>query len=377
MRVRRISSLISVGLVALLVGAASGHGRGWLAPEDRLDDATYFRLFVEFSEPNGFFQSDNLVSNETTYPALIPEIAKRASDRSAYVGVGPEQNFSYIAALRPRIAFIVDIRRQNAMLHLLYKAVFEASATRADFLSVLFSRGAPSLPADASIERLLEAFRETPPDTAAFDRNLADIRHHLTKTRGFALTDEDFAGIKYVYTAFFEEGPALQYSFGAWRRARPFPTFAELMTATDDRGIVGSFLATEETYGAIRDLQRRNLIVPVVGDFAGGRALQSVASYLKGRGFTMTVLYTSNVEQYLFRSEDWRNFYANVALFPVATQSVLVRSVFNRNVDPFIVSGGPWPWRRGTLHLDPIESLNRSFERGEIASYQQILARSR
>ena len=85
-------------------------------------------MFSEFSEPSGFFQSDNLVSNETTFPNLLPEIASRASGQSAYLGVGSEQNFSYLAALKPRIAFIVDIRRQNAILHLLYKALFEMSS---------------------------------------------------------------------------------------------------------------------------------------------------------------------------------------------------------------------------------------------------------
>ena len=44
-----------------------------------------------------------------------------------YIGVGPEQNFSYIARLRPTIAFIVDIRLENRNLHLLHKAVIELS----------------------------------------------------------------------------------------------------------------------------------------------------------------------------------------------------------------------------------------------------------
>ena len=57
-----------------------------------------------------------------------------------YLGVGPEQNFTYITAVRPRMAFILDIRRGNLQEHLLYKALFELSADRAEFLSRLFSR---------------------------------------------------------------------------------------------------------------------------------------------------------------------------------------------------------------------------------------------
>ena len=61
-----------------------------------------------------------------------------------YIGVGPEQNFTYIARLRPSTAFIIDIRRENRSLHLLYKALFEISRDRADFVSRLFSPARPA-----------------------------------------------------------------------------------------------------------------------------------------------------------------------------------------------------------------------------------------
>ena len=76
-------------------------------------------------------------------PARHPDAAADARPASAYVGVGPDQNFTYIAALKPRIAFIVDIRRQNMLLHLMYKALIEMSPTREEFLSRLFSRPMP------------------------------------------------------------------------------------------------------------------------------------------------------------------------------------------------------------------------------------------
>ena len=43
-----------------------------------------------------------------------------------------------------RWPFIVDVRLENRSLHLLYKALFELSTDRADFVSRLFSRGAPA-----------------------------------------------------------------------------------------------------------------------------------------------------------------------------------------------------------------------------------------
>ena len=100
-------------------------------------------MVIDFSEPDGFFRSDNFISNETTFQEVIPELKKRVSPNGVYLGVGPDQNFTYITALQPRMAFIIDIRRQNMLQHLMYKAIIEMSDDRADFMSRLFSRPRP------------------------------------------------------------------------------------------------------------------------------------------------------------------------------------------------------------------------------------------
>ena len=107
----------------------------------RLTDGEFWRLIEDISEPNGFFRSENLVSNEDTFQFVIPDLQRIVKPNGVYLGVGPDQNFTYIVALRPRIAFITDVRRGNLHLHLMYKALFELSADRAEFLSRLFSRG--------------------------------------------------------------------------------------------------------------------------------------------------------------------------------------------------------------------------------------------
>ena len=160
MTIRRAAALACALLLLLLLPGSWLDARRPTLP-DRLDDAAFWRLLTECSEPGGTFRSENLVSNERAFPAVLPEVARRSSPAAAYIGVGPEQNFSYLAALKPRIAFIVDIRRQNAVLHLLYKAIFELSPTRAEFLSRLFSRprarhlGPSSTPRD-----LMQAFAD-------------------------------------------------------------------------------------------------------------------------------------------------------------------------------------------------------------------------
>ena len=59
------------------------------------------------------FRSDNLVSNEIYMQTIIPELQTVTKPGRVYLGVGPEQNFTYIAALKPRMVFIIDIRRGN------------------------------------------------------------------------------------------------------------------------------------------------------------------------------------------------------------------------------------------------------------------------
>jgi len=367
----RGAGLVCAGLLLFLLLPGGGSDARWSGPADRIDDAAFWRLFSELSEPGGAFRSDNLVSNERGFPSVLPGIMQRASGAGAYVGVGPEQNFSYLAALRPRIAFIVDIRRENAILHLLYKSIFELSPSRAEFLSRLFSRPRPRhLGTQSGARDLFEAYAVVPPSADLFEAHVGEVRSHLAEKHHFALGKEDFEALRRFYSAFFESGPDLSYSPRAFRRGRPFPSYAELMTATDDQGIPRSFLANEENYLALRELQRRNLIIPVVGDFAGNKALTGIAARLRERRLTVTVFYASNVEFYLFRSDGWSRFYGNLAALPVDGRSVLVRSIFRG-----FGMGYPGTGMAGRLQLDPIEDLVRAFRQGEISSYADLLAR--
>jgi hypothetical protein len=360
----------------------------------RLDDRTFWSLVAEFSEPNGFFRSDNLVSNETVFQHVIPSLQQALLPASAYVGVGPDQNFTYIAAIKPRIAFIVDIRRQNMLLHLMYKALIEQSPTRAQFLSRLFSRPVPAGLSDSdSADAMLAAFQNEGVDGVAFERNLADIHRHLLRRHGFALSGGDLGGIDYVYRAFYSAGPDIRYSFGRGAGWQPFPTYKDLMVADDGQGTQRGYLASEDLYRALRDMQERNLIVPVVGDFAGPKALRSVARYLDLHHATVTAFYTSNVEQYLFHGDAWQRFYENVAALPINTRSTFIRAFFNNqgrvfNAQP--IPNGPSPGAiqipngvvppagpRSETLLNPIATLLAAYAEGHINSYYDVIEISR
>lgn len=296
-----------------------------------LTDREFWDFFVTNSEDGGSFPSENFVSNEQSYQYIIPTLQRTVAPGGVYLGVGPEQNFTYIANLKPRMAVIFDIRRQNAMAHLMYKAIFELSPTRADFIGRLFSRTMPSFPTTATPAELFAAASTARMVDSVFDANRQTIIDHLTVKHGFALSAEDIRSINRVYSAFFEAGPEINYGYRAGSTGSMFSqyvTYARLQSLTNVAGINMAFLASEENYQTLRALHMKNLIVPVVGDFAGPKAIRGVGEYLKQHGGKVAAFYLSNVEQYLFRQFDnAARFYRNVEALPIDSTSMFIRSV--------------------------------------------------
>jgi len=302
----------------------------------QLTDAEFWTMVEDFSEPNGFFRSDNLLSNEAGLQIIIPSIKQRVKPGGVYIGVGPEQNFTYILNLEPKLSFIVDIRRLNLLEHLMYKALFELSTDRADFVSRLFSRQRPQgLDGNSSIEAIFDAYETAAPDNTLFERTLADVLGHLVQKHQFGLSAEDADQIRYIHAAFFRAGPNLSYTFNDsyYQGTLGMPTYRELMLDTDGEYPARNlgFLATEDRFRRIQAVQRKNLIVPLVGDFAGPKALRAVGEYLRQHSAVLSVFYTSNVEMYLFQEHDtWKRFYDNVGQIPANAASTFIRFAFRR-----------------------------------------------
>jgi hypothetical protein len=327
MRARR---LLLVSVLLVLAAARLAPPVRSVVP-DSLTDEQFWKLSTQLSEPGGTFRSENLLSNERGMQHVIPALVKEVRAGSVYLGVGPEQNFTYISSVKPSMAFIVDIRRGNLQLHLMYKAVFELSADRVEFVSRLFSRRRPpDVPATASAEDIFKAFAASDGNDEIFAANVAAIRAHLGRTRKLSLSDEDWQGMQWIYQSFYASGPSIQYSANFGRNGG-FATYAELMTATDALGVPRSYLSSPEAFTFIKTLHSKNLIVPVVGDFAGPKALRAVGRYLKDKQATVGVFYLSNVEQYLERENRWHLFCENVASLPLDDTSTFIRSVRDGN----------------------------------------------
>jgi len=366
-------------LVSLLLVSSGMRGADTLPAQ--IPDDVYWKLIDGASEPTGEFISENFTSNENGFQMVLPDLLKVAKQQGVYLGVGPEQNFTYIAALHPKIAFIVDIRRQNLLQHMFYKAAFELADNRADFLSIIFARKRPAgLAKTATIDELLVAFDRVDSDAALRTKNLAAMKDLLLNKHRFALSENDQSVLDHVSEVFAFYGPQLNYSStypptGRGNGGVNGVNFAIVMTATDPSGAKRGFLASEENYGVLRELEGKNLLIPIVGDFGGPKALRAVGQYLKDHGATVTAYYTSNVESYLFNQNSGRgrgvinggatNFYQNVGTLPLDASSVFIRSGV-----PAANGGGRGGM--GNSQVAPIQATVNAYAANKIQSYNDI-----
>jgi len=353
--------------IALLAGAvalATALASAQPAP-GRLSDAEFNALITGLSEPGGTFVTDNIVSNEIALQDVLPELQRRER-QGAYIGVAPEQNLSYIAALRPSIAFIVDLQRGNLLLHLMYKAIVEASADRADFLARLFARSRPAnLGAGTPAAALFAAFSAAPFLQELAAANLTMMLDRLTRVHGLTLSADDRQGIGRTYRSIYEGGPNLRGDFGRSAEIPSWiPSYAEIMSQADPNGRNQSFLGSEANFAVLKAYETNNLIVPIVGDFAGDKALTGVGDYLRRRGLVVGTFYTSNVEDYLFRSDAWTRFFRNVSALPIDGQSMLIRTYFTHGIEGM------------REYLDPIRPMLAAVARGDVKTYDDIIGRS-
>ncbi len=218
-----------------------------LAPA--LSDSAFAALSARISEPGGFFDSDNLISNESSYLHVLGAMRRLGVTGGAYIGVGPDQSFSYIAQIRPRIAFIVDIRRDNLLQHLLFKALFEMAHDRVEYLALLTGRAIPNDVAKwkrKSIADVVELIDKTPADADQYETSRAMIRTKV-KRYGIPLTPAELETIDHIHQAFFEAGLELQFT-SLGRAPRPYyPTLRSLLLEHDLAGKQLSYLATKTT----------------------------------------------------------------------------------------------------------------------------------
>ncbi len=371
--IRKLSIAV---LAALFYAYPAGQDAALHPGSGAIPAAEFARMTVDWSEDGGYFRSDNFISNETSFLHIVPLMKELGVTGGAYIGVGPEQNFTYIAKIRPAIAFIIDIRRQAVIQHLALKALFHMSESRDLFLAALLSRplegdGAPK--PETGLEETLAFLAKTAPDPASFRSTLQRVRKRIEHDFRIPLNDDDRDALEHVMAAFRDAGLGISYrsfrSGSSWGWGRSFPTLADLLLETDLEGSRGHFLASAEDYAFVRRLQLENRIVPVVGDFAGSRAFAAVAEHLRREGYTVSAFYTSNVEQYLFRNGVFPDFVENVRKLPLSDSSLFIRAYANSR----ILHPARVPGHRITTLLGNIRTFLENYDKGLCGDYWSLV----
>jgi len=331
---------------------------------------TEFKQYIDdWSEPEGYFDTDNFISNETSYLHIIPELQKRVRPGGVYIGVGPDQNFSYIARTKPSLAIIVDIRRQNMLQHLFMKALFELSSSRAEYLARFFAREVPVVSPAAALPEVLRSVRQARTSESLYLRDLADVKKKVAEF-GLALTADDMMKIQYVYRSFHDDGLDLRFSSIGKNNASNYPTFESLMLQTDRTGKLQNYLADEDTFLWMKRFESENRLIPIVGDFAGPHAFKTVGSFLTKKGWKVSAFYTSNVEYYLFGQASWKPYVQNVRALPVLPDAVFIRAYFSGAgpVHPLSVAG-----HRSTSLVQDVGTFLANEKSGKIRDYWDVV----
>lgn len=333
-------------------------------------DSSFARLVGRLSEAGGYFDTDNLISNESSYLHVLGKMRAMSVTGGAYIGVGPDQNFSYIAQVRPRIAFIIDLRRDNLLQQLFFKSLFALSRNRAEYLCLMFGR---AVPVDVRqwdgrpIEQLIAYIDRAPSQPAAAAKVRASVQASV-RTSGVPLSDKDLETIGRIHGSFIADGLDLRFT-STGRAPRPYyPTYRQLTLEHDLTGRQASYLASEEAFRIVKSLEDRDLIVPVVGNLAGPHALKEIGRVIAERGEHVSAFYTSNVEFYLMGDGSFDRFAENVTALPRDRKSVIIRSYFGGAAHPQAVSG-----YYSVQLLETIDSLVADQAAGGIRSYSDLV----
>jgi hypothetical protein len=337
-------------------------------------DTTFAGTIARLSEEGGFFDSDNLVSNEATYLHVLGAMRALGVRGGAYIGVGPDQNFSYIAQVRPTVAYLIDIRRDNLLQHLWFKALFALAEDRNEYLSLMLGRPLPKDGSfrDGPIEEVLGYLDTVPPSRSFADANAKRVGEKI-RSFGVPLTDVEHAAIASIHEAFVQSGLELRFTSHN-RPARYFyPTLRDLIVERDLTGTQGNYLVRNEDFAFVKGLHARNLIIPVTGDLSGPHALRAIGRDIAARGERLSVFYVSNVEFYLMRQGSFASFADNTTTLPIGPRSVIIRSLFGglyRMDHPQSVPG-----YFSTQLLQTLETFVAEHEAGGYRTYRDVVTK--
>lgn len=360
---------IAALLMLSLMGA--GASRIELSSKDRKGFAA---LSSRLSETPGYFDSDNLISNETSYLHVIGKLRELGVKGGVYIGVGPDQSYTYIAEIRPKMAIMIDIRRDCLLQHLLYKALFEKAHNRVEYLCLFFGKPFPKSGnwEQKGVKELVDYIDNTPTDTKLAEKTLADLKRDIQKF-GFQLSDTDIRTIEQVYRAFLDAGLDIRYSSHHRPPRSIYPTYRELLLERDLSGEMQNYFNSEDKFQFLKKLHDQDMIIPVTGDLSGPQALKSVGKYVDEMKEKVSAFYVSNVEFYLLRQGSYEKFIENVKSLPIDNRTLMIRSYFNYYAPKHPQAEGD---HFSTQLLQRVSDLLKQCAEGDCESYMDIVTKN-
>jgi hypothetical protein len=356
-------------LIVFLLSAAASR----VANASR-DHRSFAALSARLSEPGGYFDSDNLISNETSYLHVMGKLREIGVSGGVYIGVGPDQSFSYIAKIRPRVAIMIDIRRDNLLQHLLFKSLFGRARNRIDYLCEFFGKPFPKTKGweSRSIKELIDYIDSTASDQKLFDKSLKDVRQDVQKY-GITLSQSDLESIGKVQRAFYSAGLDIRYSSYHRPPRSIYPPYRDLLLETDLAGNQQNYFNSEDDFQFLKKLEDQDMVIPVVGDLSGPQAVKAIGQYIAEIKERVSAYYVSNVEFYLQRQGTFDKFVENLKSLPIDSRSVIIRSYFN-----YYAPAHPQaePNHFSTQLMERIDDLIKQCAAGGCDSYTDIVTKN-
>jgi hypothetical protein len=360
---------LAAGLLVSLLGPAA-----ICAPRPAKDHKAFAALSNRLSEQGGYFDSDNLISNETSYMHVLGKLRELGVSGGVYIGVGPDQNFTYISKIRPRMAIIIDIRRDNLLQHLLFKALFARSRNRIEYLCNFFGKPSPKNKGweQRPVKELVDYIDGTASDPKLFEKTLANVKQDVQKY-GFTLSQTDLDTIVKIHRAFFSAGLDIRYSSYHRPPRSIYPTYRDLLLEHDLSGQMQNYFNSEDDFQFLKRLEEQDLIVPVVGDLSGPQALKAIGQYVAEMKERVSAFYVSNIEFYLQRQGTFDKFVENLKQLPIDGRSLMIRSYFNYYAPPHPQAEAN---HFSTQLLQRVEDLLKQCAGGECESYNDIVTKN-
>ncbi|MCI0490035.1 MAG: hypothetical protein L0229_25870 [Blastocatellia bacterium] len=338
------------------------------------DHKAFAALSARLSEPGGHFDSDNLISNETSYLHVLGRVREIGTSGGVYIGVGPDQSFSYIAKIRPRMAIMIDIRRDNLLQHLIFKAMFARAENRLEYLCLFFGKPFPKTKGweQRDVKDLADYIDVTPSDPKLFEKTAKMIREDIQEF-GIAVSESELETIEQIQRAFYSQGLDIRYSSHHRPPRNIYPTYRDLLLERDLSGKRENYFNSEDDFQFLKKLQEKDMIVPVVGDLSGSHAVKAIGKYTKEIKEKVSAFYVSNVEFYLHRQGSFGSFIDNLKSLPIDDRSLIIRSYFNYYAPPHPQAE---PNHFSTQLLQRIEDLIKQCEAGDCESYNDIVTKN-